>query len=271
MNRLDQRLTELGTPLLGAAVYQYNPAFVEICAQLGYQAIWFEMEHAPLNLSQIIDLCRIASGLGLLTMIRVSNGSRQNVLRAAECGPDIIDLPMGNTPAEMRELVSNARFAPHGSRGFFGASRAVRYGIPGDMAAEQRRINEELCLLSQIETREAVDAAEQLCAVPGIDGIFIGPGDLSASYGVPGQTAHPDVEEAISRTVATAKQHCKRVALMVKASDVGRWAAQGVDLFFCTSDIACLRVTAQSVSEQFRMSLNQSAPLSALPGVPGGS
>jgi 2-keto-3-deoxy-L-rhamnonate aldolase RhmA len=127
------------------------------------------------------------------------------------------------------------------------------------MAAEQRRINDELCLLSQIETREAVETADRLCEVSGIDGIFIGPGDLSASYGVPGQTDHPEVVEAISRTVATAKQHGKRVALMVKAGDVGRWAAKGVDLFFCTSDIACLRITAQSVSEQFRASLNRAA------------
>jgi 2-keto-3-deoxy-L-rhamnonate aldolase RhmA len=257
MNRLEQCLNESGTPLLGAAVYQYSPAFVEICAQLGYHAIWMEMEHATLDLSQVADLCRIASGLGMLTMIRVPDAQRANVLRAAECGPDILDLPMGNTPAMMRELVHHARFAPAGNRGFFGASRAVRYGIPGDMAEEQRRINQEICLLSQIETREAVEAADQLCAVPGIDGIFIGPGDLSASYGMPGRTDHPEVEQAIARTVAIARQHGKRVALMVKAGDAGRWAAAGVDLFFCTSDIACLRMTAQSVSEQFRASLSR--------------
>lgn len=256
-NRLDQALQRWGGPLLGSAVYQYDPAFVEISGYLGYRALWFEMEHAPLDLAQIVDLCRIASGLGLLTMIRIPDSSRANVLRAAECGPDILDLPMGNSVAELKELVTHARFAPEGARGFFGASRALRYGAVGAIPDEQQRINRELCLLAQIETRQAVESAEELCAVEGIDGIFLGPGDLSASYGVPGQAGHPLVHEAMNRVISVAKRNGRHIAMFGNPREAAQWASAGVDLIYCTSDVACMRIGAQSVAEQFKASLAQ--------------
>jgi len=255
MTRLDQTLAEYGAPLPGAAVYSYNPAFVEIAAYLGFRVLWFEMEHAQTPLDRIADMCRIASGLGLLTMIRIPDSRRESVLRAAECGPDILDLPMANTPEILHELVTHARYAPAGARGFFAASRAVRYGLCGDIAEEQCRINRELCLMTQIETAEAVERAAELCAVPEINGIFLGPGDLSASYGVTGRTNHPLVIEAMERTIAVAKASGKRVALFSGAADAGRWAEQGADVIFCASDIAALRSGAQSVLTQFQSSL----------------
>ncbi len=255
MTRLDQAIEDAGGPLPGAAVYQYDPVFVEICAYLGYRVLWFEMEHAPTTLDQIADLCRIASGLGLLAMIRIPDASRANVLRAAECGPDILDLPMANTLETLEAFVAYARYGPSGSRGFFAASRAVRYGVFGDMAQEQRRVNQDLCLMAQIETREAVECAERLCAEPGIDAIFLGPGDLSASYGVPGQAGHPLVIGAMDSTIKIAKQNGKRVALFSGPKEAAAWAAKGADLIFCTSDVACRRAGAQSVLADFQSSL----------------
>ena len=257
MTRLDQAIERCGGPLLGAAVYRYHPEYVEMCAQLGFHVLWFEMEHAPTTLPEIADMCRIASGLGVLTMIRIPNASRQSVLRAAECGPDILDLPMANTVDVMRELVANARYSPEGSRGFFAASRAVHYGLCADIQEEQQRINRDLCLLAQIETREAVEAAETLCQVPGINGIFLGPGDLSASYGVTGKTGHPSVVQAMESVIMTARKHGRRIALFSSAHHVGAWAAKGADLVFCTSDIACVRAGAQSVVRDFQTSLSE--------------
>jgi len=257
MNRLEQVLQEKGGPLLGASVYTYNPAFVEICALLGFQVVWLEQEHAPMGLAQVEDLCRIAAGLGLVTMIRVPDARRENVLRAAECAPDILDLPMGNTVEDLRELARHARYAPRGERGCFGASRAVRYGIGGSLAEHQARINDALHLMAQIETREAVERAEELCSVEGVDGIFLGPGDLSVSYGVPGQTTHPKVFEVMNRTTAVAKRHGKRVAMAAQAKDAARWAAQGVDVLFCTNDVVAVRTGAQAVLDQYRASLGR--------------
>src|SRR5579875_377969 len=106
MNRLRKALQQNnGKTLLGAALYFYDPIFLEIAAHLGYQAIWIEMEHAPITFAEAADLCRMAAGTGMLTMIRIPDTRRENVLKAAECGPDIIDVPMISAPQQIHELV----------------------------------------------------------------------------------------------------------------------------------------------------------------------
>lgn len=260
MNRLQQALKNNGGgPILGAAAYLYNPAFLEIASLMGFKAAWIEMEHTFLTIAQAADLCRIASGLGMLTMIRIPDARRATVLQAAECGPDIIDLPMANTPAILEELVRNAKFPPEGVRGFFSVSRAVKYGLDGNVADEQSKLNHELCLMVQVETREAVERIEELCAVPGIDGIFIGPADLSASLGVPGQTGHDRVFEAAARTIRAAKAHGKQTAAGVAPQDLTFWAQQEIDLLFCINDIAAMKVGARHALDQARDALDRAA------------
>ncbi|HWB83225.1 MAG TPA: aldolase/citrate lyase family protein [Bryobacteraceae bacterium] len=260
MNRLTQAIRKHGsTPLLGAAAYFYDPAFLEIAALTGYQVAWIEMEHTFLTFAQAADLCRIASGLGMLTMIRIPDQRRETVLKAAECGPDILDLPMANTPEILQEFVQNARFPPEGVRGFFSVSRAVSYGLAGNVADLQQKLNQELCLMVQVETKEASDRIEELCLVPGVEGIFLGPGDLSASLGVPGQTGHGLVREAAAHTVEVARRHGKQIAVGASPQDFDFWVDQGVDVLFCTNDFACLKAGAQSAIDRARSAIERAA------------
>jgi 2-keto-3-deoxy-L-rhamnonate aldolase RhmA len=244
MNRLQQAMAKAGgKPLLGAAVYFYDPVFLEIAGYMGFQVIWIEMEHAPISFSEAADLCRMAQGSGMLSMIRVPDARRESVLKAAECGPDIIDVPMADTPEQVAELVRYARFAPEGARGFFSVSRALKYGLVEDVPAEQQKLNTELSLLAQIETVEALNRIEELAAVPNVD-LFIGPADLAASLGVPGQTAHPRLLQAAERIVKVARAHGKKVVTACGAADFVHWTRLGVDLLFCTNDIVCLKAGA---------------------------
>src|SRR5436305_11016315 len=110
MPRIARAVKEQGAPLLGIAAYFYDPIFLEMAAKLGFRVAWIEMEHAFITFAQAADLCRIAHGLGMLSMIRIPDGRRENVLKAAECGPDIIDLPMVDTSEIAREFVRFARF-----------------------------------------------------------------------------------------------------------------------------------------------------------------
>lgn len=247
MNRLQQALQHNnGKPLLGAAAYIYNPAFFEMAALLGYQAAWVEMEHTFHTFDQAADLCRLASGLGMLTMLRIPDLQRGTILKGCECGPDILDLPMVNTPDMVREMVTQARFPPIGVRGFFGVSRAVKYGLAGKVPEVQQKLNEELCLMIQIETKEAADRIDELCAVPGLDAIFIGPADLSASLGVAGQTSHPRVQEASARVIRAAKAQGKQAAAAAPSSEARFWIEQGIDLYFCVNDLSAMKAGAQS-------------------------
>jgi len=259
MSNLRDAIKEKNRPLTGAACQCYEPVFLEIIAGLGYDAAWIEMEHAHITFQQAADLCRIASGLGLLTMIRIPDSRRENVLKAAECGPDILDMPMANSPEPVRELVFHARYAPEGGRGFFGASRAVGYGLGGPIAEEQARVNRELCLMAQIETREAADRANEIVSVPGLDAILLGPGDMSASFGVPGQLDHPYVTAALKRAIAAAKAHGRIVAMATSAASVGRWVAEGVQVLFCTGDVSCMRIGASAALSECRSSLDQTS------------
>lgn len=250
MNRLQKARRENGPAvLLGIAVYFYDPIFVEMAAHLGFHVIWIEMEHGFISFAQAADLCRMARGSRMLTMIRVADTRRENVMKAAECGPDIIDVPMIETPEMVNDFLQAGRFPPVGNRGFFSVSRALKYGLVDTIADEQTRLNEELCLMVQIETAPAVSRIDELCAIPGIE-IFIGPSDLSASLGVPGQLGHPRVFEAAKRIIASAKQNQKLVAVGAGPAEFGFYVEQGVDLLFCGNDIACLRLGIQSMLQQ---------------------
>ena len=250
MNRLLKAVkAQTQGPILGAAAYFYDPIFIEVAAKVGYRAAWIEMEHGFITFAEAADLCRIASGLGMVTMVRIPDSRRESVLKAAECGPDIIDLPMANSARDLEELIRYARFRPLGERGFFSVSRALDYGIDVNISNAQQQLNDDLCLMAQIETVEALDNAREICAVPGVD-IFIGPADLSASLEVPGQTGHSKVYEAASKAIGIAKEHDKLVAVGSAPEDFDFYVSQGVDLLFCTNDIAALKIGAQAVMKQ---------------------
>ena len=241
MNRLRKAVEQNhGRTLLGAALYFYDPIFLEVAARLGYQAIWIEMEHAPITFAEAADLCRMASGSGMLTMIRIPDSRRENILKAAECGPDIIDVAMVDEPAQMHEMLKHGRFAPAGGRGHFGVSRAVNYGVLNSVTETQQNLNQELCLMAQVETAAAMKNLDQLASVPGVD-LFVGPADLAASLGYPGQTLHPTVREAAARVIEAARANHKCIASACGPSDFKFWLDQRIDLLFCTNDIACLK------------------------------
>lgn len=244
MNRLQQAVqANGGKTLLGAAVYFYDPIFLEICAHLGYQVIWIEMEHGHITFAEAADLCRMAAGTGMLTMIRIPDVRRENVLKGAECGPDILDVPMIETPEQMQELREYARFAPAGSRGFFSVSRAVNYSIPSPVVDQQQSLNKELCLMAQIESSAGLDRVDELAAVPDVD-LFIGPADLAASLGLPSQTSHPIVQAAAAKIVKAARDHNKCIATACAPDEFAFWLGLGIDLLFCTNDISCLKQAA---------------------------
>ncbi len=259
MNRLHQAISLAdGKPLLGAALYFYDPIFLEIAAHMGFKVIWIEMEHAAITFAEAADLCRMAAGTGMLTMIRIPDTRRESVLKAAECGPDIIDIPMAESPEQVAELVRYAKFAPEGTRGFYSASRALKYGIVDNVPNEQQNVNAELSLLAQIETVAALDRLEELASIPNVD-IFIGPADLAASLGLPGQTSHPKVLAATAEIVRVARKHNKKLVSACGVADFIHWTRLGIDLLFCTNDISCLKVGAQLAMDAAVKAIAQAA------------
>ena len=154
---------------------------------------------------------------------------------------------MADSPQQLNDLVRYAKFAPEGARGHFGVSRAVRYGLVESVPGEQQQVNAELGLIATIETREALARVDEIAAVPNVD-LFIGPADLSASLGLPGQTSHPQVVAAYDQIVQSARRHNKKIVTTCPPSDVPYWISQNIDLLFCTNNITCLKAGARLAS-----------------------
>ena len=201
----------------------------------------------------------MASGSGMLTMIRIPDSRRENVLKAAECGPDIIDVAMVDEPSQMQEMIKYGRFAPVGARGHFGVSRAVQYGVLNSVNETQQSLNRDVCLMAQIETVDAMNNLDQLAAVEGVD-LFVGPADLAASLGHPGQTLHPSVREAAARVVHAARANHKCIASACGPSDFQFWLDQKIDLLFCANDIACLKRGAALAIDEAKSLLSSLRP-----------
>jgi 2-keto-3-deoxy-L-rhamnonate aldolase RhmA len=153
-----------------------------------------------------------------------------------------------------------------GERGFYSVSRSLKYGIVDSVTEEQQKLNSELALLVQIETKEALDNIEEIVSVPGVD-IFIGPADLAASLGVPGQTAHPILLEAAAEIVRVARKHNKKVVTACGAADFIHWTRLGIDLLFCTNDIVCLRAGAQLALKSAAEAIRQAAEETSTAGL----
>ncbi len=175
----------------------------EICALAGFDWLVIDGEHAPNDLSSIqAQLQTLAAYPTSHPVCRVPVGETALIKQYLDLGAQNILVPMVDTAEQAAQLVQAMRYPQDdgrgGVRGMAGA-RASRWGHYSDYF---KRANEEVCLLVQVESREALKNLDAIVATPGVDGVFIGPADLSASMGHVGNAAHPDVQVAIAEAIA---------------------------------------------------------------------
>lgn len=157
------------------------------------------------------------------------------------------------TPESVQAFNTNSRsLAPE--KADLAVSRAINYGITDGVVPKQRTLNSDLCLMAQIETGDAMRRLEELASVDDVD-LFIGPADLAASLGFPGQTSHPDVQTAAADLVKAARSHNKAVATACASEDFPFWISLDIDLLFCANDIACLKKAAGDIPGEARETL----------------
>lgn len=179
----------------------------EICALAGFDWLVIDGEHSPNNLSSILaQLKTLAAYPGSHAVARVPVGDTALIKQYLDLGAQNILVPMVETAEQAAQLVQAMRYPQDddghgvggGVRGMAGA-RASRWGHYTDYF---KRANEEVCLLVQVESRQALANLDAIAAMPGVDGVFIGPADLSASMGHVGNAAHPEVQAAIEDAIA---------------------------------------------------------------------
>ncbi|MCE5973083.1 HpcH/HpaI aldolase/citrate lyase family protein [Sinirhodobacter sp. WL0062] len=171
-----------------------HPAHAEALATCGYDWMLIDTEHAAVGLETVHAMLQAAAPWPTQCVVRPGSLDLVEIKRLLDIGAQSLLIPMVNTAEQAQLAVAATRYAPQGLRGYAGISRATHYGLVEDYATKAAG---EICVLVQVESVEAVANIEEICAVDGVDGLFIGPADLAASMGYPGQGAHPEV-----RTVA---------------------------------------------------------------------
>ncbi len=185
-----------------------DPWLTEVIGWSGFDVIWLDLEHRAFGYDKIDPISLACRATGIDLMVRIRKHGYDSAMRALEFGANGLMVPHCRSAEEARQWVEWVRFPPLGKRGFDGAGADARYAM-ADPHEHVKHGNEEVFLLLQIEDKEAVEQIDEIAAVPGFDMLFIGPGDLTLSYGVPFQFNHPVIEEVYEKVAAAAAKHGK--------------------------------------------------------------
>lgn len=176
-----------------------NTLTAEALANCGFDWVVVDMEHTTADPATVQAMLQAMAPYATHPVVRPGWNDPVEIKRILDAGAQSVIVPYVQTAEEAAQAVAAVRYPPQGFRGVAGLSRASRFGtIPGYIA----RANAEICLLVQVETAKALDNIESIAAVDGVDGIFIGPSDLAASLGYPGQPGAPEVKAAILSAIA---------------------------------------------------------------------
>lgn len=179
-----------------------HQSVVEIMASAGFEWLTIDLEHSAINIETCRNLIGHIQGNGMKALVRVSKNEEVIIKQVMDAGADGVVVPMVKSRAEAEQAVSFVKYPPVGNRGV-GLSRAQKYGI--GFEEYKKWVNEEAVIIVQVEHIQAVNELEDILSVDGVDGIIVGPYDLSASMGFPGEFDRPEVQEALKRVEQVTK------------------------------------------------------------------
>lgn len=227
--------TQIGLWLSSTSAYM-----AEIAATSGYDWLLIDGEHAPNTVQDLYHQLQAIAPYASQPVIRPVDDNRSLIKQVLDIGTRTLLIPMVESAAQAREIVSATRYPPLGVRGV-GASvaRAARWGRVENYMAQA---NEELCVLIQVETKTALDNLTAILDVDGIDGVFIGPADLSASLGYPDNAGHPEVQRIIEQSIGRIRRAGKAAGILAVDPQMAKkclaWGANfvavGVDTMLYT-------------------------------------
>jgi 4-hydroxy-2-oxoheptanedioate aldolase len=196
-NRFKRGLAE-GRQQIGLWCTLSSAYTAEVVAGSGFDWLLLDTEHSPSDVETVLSQLQAVAAYDTSAVVRPATNDAVLTKRYLDIGVQTLLIPYVQSAEEARAAVAATRYPPEGVRGVSAMTRATRFGRVEDYA---RRAVAELCVLVQVETREAVDDLESIAAVDGVDGVFIGPGDLAASLGLVGEPSHPTVKEIVEDAI----------------------------------------------------------------------
>lgn len=189
-----------------------NPAVCFLAKNAGLDFVMFDCEHSNYTMETLHDMFITGKALGLESFLRVPGVGRDYVSRALDQGATGVMLPLLESAEMAQKLVDHSKYIPLGKRGYTGGIAYSGY-VTRKHTASMEIENATVVSIAQIETATAVDHADEIAAVPGLDALLIGPNDLSISLGIPGDLTNPIELDAIKTVIAACKRHNKLFGL----------------------------------------------------------
>ncbi len=235
--------------IFGSWVSFAHPSIAEIFASQKFDFLAIDMEHGTINLEQAQRIIAASQFFGVPCLPRPVSHSNDWIKPLLESGADGVIAPMVNEVSEVKNLVKDIKYSPLGNRSF-GVNRAQSYGSNFDKYVNEW--NEKSVLIPQIESKKAVENIDLILDQPEVDGIMIGPYDLSGSLGVPGQKFHPLVKEAELKVIASCKK--KGISCGTQISEfssplVKQALSMGYTFIIASSDLFVLNNWAQGAAD----------------------
>jgi 4-hydroxy-2-oxoheptanedioate aldolase len=245
-----KRSLKAGRPQIGLWSSLSSNYSVEVIAGAGFDWILLDTEHSPNDLESVLTQLQAAAPYPTTPVVRVPWNDMVTIKRTLDIGAQSLLVPYVSTAEEARAAVSYTRYPPQGLRGVAGTTRATRFGRVKDYA---KRAPEELCVLVQVETQQGLDQIEAICAIEGVDGVFIGPADLHASLGYTGETANPKVLPVIEEAVRRIRRAGKAPGILTGVeADARRFLDAGALFVAVGADVAILARGAEALAAKFR-------------------
>lgn len=249
INQFKRRLKN-GPPQCGCWLSLASELATEICAGAGFDWLLIDTEHAPNELHMVHAQILAASAYEVPIVVRPAWNDTVILKRLLDIGVQSFVVPYVQNADEARRAVAATRYPPRGVRGVSVSSRSSRFGRVKNYMAQA---DDEICVIVQIESREALKNIESIAAVDGVDGLFIGPQDLAADLGHLGNPGHPDVQAAIADAIARMKQTGKAPSILAFAeADAKKWIEHGARMVAVTSDLFLLTKESAALAARFK-------------------
>lgn len=243
-------LAAASRPLAGVWACSGSPLVAEILAGAGMDWMLIDMEHSPNSLESTLAQLQAVAAYDTTPVVRVPFGETVTIKQVLDLGAQNLLVPMISSAAEAEDIVAAVRYPPRGRRGVGSAlARSARWNRVEDYL---QNADAHVSLFVQVETAAAVEAAGEIAAVEGVDGVFVGPSDLAASMGLLGQQSHPDVTAAVIRTFEAVRAAGKPVGVNAFDPAVAQaYLDAGASFVLVGADVALLARGSEALAARW--------------------
>jgi 2-keto-3-deoxy-L-rhamnonate aldolase RhmA len=249
VNRLKRALLD-GRPQIGLWSTLTSPVAAEVVAGSGFDWVLLDTEHAPNDVTSVHRQLQAMQGGAASVVVRPSWNDAVLFKRLLDIGVQSLVVPFVQNAEEARQAVAATRYPPQGFRGVATTIRANGYGRAKDYL---HRANDEICLIVQVETPQAMADVEAIAAVDGVDGVFVGPNDLAANMGHLGDSGHPDVREEIARAIRRIHAIGKWAGILAPIeADARHWLELGCLFVGVGNDAGILARQTEALAAKFK-------------------